>query len=117
MAKFEEVGRDNWEEFINSPKAVLMLGKTDCPACSAFAQELDAFCAASEDWNDVRFGKLIINQPGLAKFKKQSTWLASVRDLPFTVIYANGEVQKKFVGGGIDRLTNRLERLFGVEAA
>lgn len=112
MAKFEEIGRENWEEFINSPKAVLMLGKSDCPACAAFAEELDEFCASCEGWEDVRFGKLIINQPGLAGFKKQSPWLADVRDLPYTVIYADGEVAKTFMGGGIERLTNRLERLF-----
>lgn len=116
MAKFEEVGRDNWEEFINSPRAVLMLGKTDCPACHAFAQELDAYCESTPDWEDVRFGKLILNQPGLAGFKKQSPWLADVRDLPFTIIYADGEAHKKFLGGGIQRLVNRLERVFGEQS-
>ncbi len=116
MAEFEEVGRENWEEFISSPKAVLMLGKTDCPSCTAFAKELTAFCEeGAEGWEDVRFGKLIINQPGLAGFKKQNTWLADVRDLPYTLIYADGEIEKKFLGGGIDRLTNRLERVFGEE--
>lgn len=117
MAEFEEVGRHNWEEFINSPRAVLMLGKTDCPACEAFAEELTAFCAKDEDWQEVRFGKLIINQPGLAKFKKANTWLADVRDLPYTLIYADGEIQKRFLGGGIQRLTNRLERVFADQMA
>ncbi len=112
MATFEEVGRENWEEFINSPKAVLMLGKSDCQACQAFAEELNAYCTSCNDWENVRFGKLIINQPGLAGFKKQSPWLAKVTDLPYTVLYTEGEIVKKFMGGGIDRLTNRMERVF-----
>ncbi len=112
MATFEVIGRDNWEEFINSPKAVLMLGKSDCPACDAFGKELTDWCETCDGWDDVRFGKLIINQPGLAKFKKQSPWLADVTDLPFTVIYKDGEVQKTFMGGGLQRLTNRMERVY-----
>lgn len=112
MAVFEEIGRDNWEEFINSPKAVLMLGKSDCQACGEFAKELTKWCEGCEGWDDVRFGKLLIDQPGLAKFKKQSSWLADVTGLPFTVIYSDGEVQKTFLGGGVDRLTNRMERVW-----
>lgn len=112
MATFEQVGRDNWEEFINAPAAVLMLGKTDCPACIAFTAELEDWCASCEGWEDVRFGKLLIDVPGLAKFKKASPWLADVSDLPYTVIYKDGEVQRTFMGGGIERLTNRLERTF-----
>jgi hypothetical protein len=112
MATFEKVGRENWDEFINSPRAVLMLGKTDCAACNAFTEELEGWCDSCEGWDDVRFGKVLIDKPGLAKFKKQSPWLAQVTDLPYTVIYSDGEVQKTFMGGGIDRLTNRLERVF-----
>jgi hypothetical protein len=114
MATFEEITRENWEDFVNAPRAVLMLGKTDCPACSAFSEELVAFREQDETWSDVRFGKLLLDQPGLTGFKRASPWLAGVRDLPFTVIYADGEVQKSFLGGGLQKalLTNRLERVF-----
>lgn len=113
MPKFEEVGRENWEEFINSPRAVLMLGKTDCAACNEFTAELQEWLGSGvEGWDDVRIGKMVINKPGLSKFKKQSAWLADVTDLPYTVLYVDGEVKRSFMGGGIDRLTNRMERVF-----
>ena len=113
MATFEEVGRDNWEEFLASDQAVLMLGKTDCAACKAFAKELEAFVEETDDWDGVRIGKMYLDKPGLLGFKKASPWLADVRDLPYTVIYSDGEVEKSFLGGGIERLLRRMERVFG----
>ena len=115
MATFEEVDRDNWEEFLAEPKAVLMLGKTDCGACNEFSAELEAFVGDNDEWDEVRIGKMYLDKPGLLKFKKASPWLADVRDLPFTVIYVDGEVEKSFLGGGIDRLVNRMERVYGQE--
>lgn len=115
MATFEEVGRDNWEEFLAAPKAVLMLGKTDCKACNAFSDELESFVDENEGWEEVRIGKMYLDKPGLLKFKKASPWLADVRDLPYTVIYEDGDVQKSFLGGGVQRLVSRMERVYGDE--
>lgn len=111
MSRFETLDGESWESFVAADKAVLMLGKTDCGACAKFSEEIVEFLADQSKFEGVRFGKLFLDQRGLIGFKKANPWLADVTDLPYTVIYKNGEISKKFVGGGIDRLTNRLERL------
>ncbi|MEE9393209.1 MAG: hypothetical protein V3W41_11955 [Planctomycetota bacterium] len=112
MSDLEILDASNWEEFLKSPTAVLMLGKSDCQACSDWTVELKAFLTSEQNtFDSVRFGKLLLDQRGLIDFKKQSPWLADVDVLPFNVIYRDGEKVKDFAGSGIERLTNRLERL------
>ena len=111
MSEFETIDASNWEDFVNAPKAVLMLGKSDCEACNEWTTELKGWLAAGEGPDDVRFGKLLLDQRGLIDFKKASPWLAGVDVLPFNVIYRSGEKVKDFAGSGIERLTNRLARL------
>ena len=107
----EEITGENWRSFTESPLAVLVIGKTDCPNCATWTEELVSFLADDSEFGDVRFGKVLLDQRGLADFKKNNSWLADLDVLPFNVIYANGEKKKDFAGGGIDRLTNRLSRL------
>ncbi len=111
MSRFEQLDGESWETFVAAEKAVLMLGKTDCIACAKFSDEIESLLSDESKYQDVRFGKIYLDQRGLIGFKKANPWLSEVTDLPFTVIYREGELAKKFVGGGIDRLTNRLERL------
>lgn len=111
MSQLEEVNRENWEEFLGAPMAVLMLGKSDCQACQAWTLELNEFLANDDQFSDVRFGKLLLDQGGMGAFKKASPWLANVNDLPHNAIYVNGEKVKDFIGSGVERLTNRLNRL------
>lgn len=108
MRTLEIVDKETWEEFCGSDCAVLLIGKTDCEACRIWGEELEAFLGEDAEHTDVRFGKLFINVPGLHKFKKASPWLAEVTDLPYTVIYRGGVVEKSFYGGGVDRLVKRL---------
>ena len=111
MEHLEEIDGSNWEDFLNADVAVLMLARTDCDACDDFTEELEGFLAEDSEWSEVAFGKMFIDQPGLASFKKESCWLKDVRNLPFTAIYVDGELKKKFAGSGITRLTNRLDRV------
>ena len=107
------IDKENWEEFLKSPLAVLVLGKTDCAACNDWTEELKSFLEADEAFSDVRFGKMLLDQRGLANFKKTSPWLAEVDVLPFNVIYKDGEKVKDFAGSGTTRLVNRLNNLRG----
>ena len=111
MSRLEMIGSDNWEEFLKAPLAVLMLSKTDCAACNQWTEELTTFLDGDEEFKDVRFGKMLLDQRGLAGFKKISPWLAGVDVLPFNVIYKDGEKAKEFPGSGMDRLKNRLNNL------
>lgn len=107
----EEINGENWRSFTESALAVLVIGKTDCANCTTWSEELISFLADDTEFSDVRFGKVLLDQRGLADFKKNNTWLADLDVLPFNVIYVNGEKKKDFAGGGIDRLKNRLNRL------
>ena len=117
MIRLEKVDGDTWREFLSAPVAVLVLGKTGCPACQAFAYELEEYLADDAQphgdarWRHVRFGKMLLDERGLTDFKRASPWLADVDVLPFTQIYRAGERWKDFAGGGIDRLLRRLESL------
>ena len=114
--ELEKIDGQNWEAFLAAPAAVLMLGKSDCEACAAWTAELEAFLASDERWRQVRFGKLLLDKPGLIAFKRANPWIAELDVLPTNVIYLNGRESKRFAGGGIERLVARLERSAGEDA-
>lgn len=118
MSRLETIDGENWEEFVrSSPAAVLIVGKSDCPSCQAWAQELEQAVADPSVWPGVRFGKVLLDKPGLVSFKRANPWVAKLDALPHTVIYQQGEHTKDFVGGGWTRLENRLRRLLDPEGA
>jgi hypothetical protein len=109
--RLEQIDGSNWEDFLDGELTVLVLARTDCDACDESPEQLQEFLAEDEEWQDADFGKMFIDKPGLASFKKESPWLKDVRNLPYTAIYVDGEIEKEFAGSGISRLTNRLERV------
>jgi hypothetical protein len=111
MSRLEHVDGTSWRAFLGAPVAVLVLGKTTCPACQDYARDLEAFLATETRWPQVRFGKMSLDEGGLVDFKRASPWLVDVDTLPFTQIYVAGERWKDFAGGGVERLQQRLERL------
>lgn len=116
MSRLEKINRENWREFLASPTAVLMLGKSDCEACGKWTEELTTFLEEDTEWSSVRFGKLELDRGGMAEFKKENgSWLQELDDLPYTVIYSSGERVKEFFGSGVDRLVNRLRRVVGAD--
>lgn len=107
MVDVELLTKDNWQDFLKEPKAVLMLGKTTCEACKEWTADL-------KEWSDspegIRFGKINLDEPGWGRFKLQEKWVSEVDVLPFNAIYIDGENKKSWAGGGLDRLSNRLNR-------
>ena len=107
MVDIKLLTKDNWQDFLKEPKAVLMLGKTTCEACKEWTADL-------KEWSDspegVRFGKINLDEPGWGRFKLQEKWVSEVDGLPFNAIYIDGENKKSWAGGGLDRLSNRLNR-------
>jgi hypothetical protein len=113
MSRLEHVGGGEWRDFVGAPASVLVIGKRSCPACQAFTEELEAWLAEDDPAaRGVRFGKLLLDEPGLADFKRANAWLAAEIDtLPFVQLYRAGARWKDFAGGGIERLRRRLESL------
>ena len=110
LPELELLERSTWEDCISAPIAVLMLGKNDCAACATWTEDLSAYLASEDAPADVRFGKLLLDTPGLGRFKLVQPWVAEVDVLPFNAIFVNGERVKEWAGGNIDRLVNRLKR-------
>jgi len=111
MDRLEAIDGTNWQEFIENPWAVLVLGKTDCDQCAAYTEELHGFLATDAAPAAVRFGKMLLDRGGLVSFKRANPWLADVDVLPYTLIYRGGQKVGEFAGGGIERLRSRLRRL------
>ncbi len=109
--RLESIDGQTWEAFVAAPVAVLMLGKSDCEACRAWSTELSTWLGGDETYRHVRFGKLLLDTPGLISFKRANPWIADVDTLPFNLIYVDGERVKHFAGGGVERLVSRLERV------
>ena len=112
-SRLETIDASTWRDFLASPRAVLILAKTTCQHCADWSTELGAFLATDTRLTDVRFGKMYLDKPGLADFKRGNTWLAEVDDLPFNLLYVSGERRKSWPGGGVDRLLARLEAVEG----
>jgi hypothetical protein len=104
----EKVDGGNWREFVQSPLAVLVLGKSDCDACRAWSEELERFLAQDHEWTQVRIGKMFLDEGRLGEFKRENPWLADVDVLPFNLVYMAGEQVRSFPGDGIERLLTRL---------
>ena len=111
MSRLEAIDGTTWEGLLDAPWSVLMLGKSDCDHCNEYTEELHAFLAADQQYVDVRFGKILLDRGGLVSFKRANPWIAEVDVLPYTLIYRGGERVAEFAGGGIGRLTARLERV------
>jgi len=117
MSRLEILGRSSWEAFLGAPVAVLILGRSDCDHCKRWSEELAGYL--DEDatrWPGVRFGKLLLDTPGLADFKRANPWVAGLEMLPVTLIYRSGERAKEFAGGGVERLETRLRRVLQADA-
>ena len=141
MNRLEILEGEAWREVVNAPIAVIVLARSTCPVCRAWAEELTAFLETDERWKGVRFGEIFVNEddeeaeveedeedgtpdalaralsaavgPRGSFARANRDWLGEVKDLPHNVLYVRGERVKSWPGAGIDRLIARLE---GVQA-
>lgn len=113
MAKIETVDGTNWREFVGAPTALLMLSKTDCANCTTWTDELTGYLETDHPYENVRFGKVVLDRPGLAEFKREHPWIADLDDLPHNVVFVDGERTESWTGGGLERMITRLDRVLG----
>jgi hypothetical protein len=88
-----------------------MVGKTDCPACIKWTEELTSFLE-TQDIPGVRWGKLVLDGGGVTDFKRaHSGWLKDIFELPYNTLWTNGTQVKSWTGNNVDRLTTRLNNI------
>jgi hypothetical protein len=86
---------------------VLILSKSDCGYCAAYQRDIDAY--QEEGLIDgMSIGKLVLNEPGVAQFKRDNRWMADLSFLPHTLVYHRGQVIDSF---GTSKGIYLLERL------
>ena len=111
MTEIESLDHATWEEFLQLPVAVLILGKNECQACTDWTVQLNNWFASDIAPANVRFGKILLDAPGMSRFKLAQPWVSFVDILPFNAIFVNGDRVKEWAGGKLSRLQNQLERL------
>jgi len=111
MTELELLDQKSWEEFLSAPIAVLILSKNDCQACVEWAEELNTWFGSDTVPENVRFGKILLDTPGMGGFKLAQPWVSEIDILPFNAIFINGERVQEWAGGKLSRLQDQLERL------
>ena len=111
MTEIESLDHTTWEEFLQLPVAVLILGKNGCQACTDWTVQLNNWFASDTAPANVRFGKILLDAPGMSRFKLAQPWVSFVDILPFNAIFSQGERITEWSGGTLTGLQNRLKRL------
>lgn len=111
MTIIEQLDADSWESFLSAPLAVLILSKTECSSCISLIEELNIWISTGTVPLNVRFGKILLDTPGMGAFKLAQPWVSEIDILPFNAIFINGEHVQEWAGGNLSRLQNQLERL------
>ena len=83
------------ESVTGAPHGALILAKDGCGSCAEYEAEIRRL-QDRELLGDLVVGKLMLTQPGSRAFKRSNPWLATVEDLPYTVLYASGEKVDEF---------------------
>jgi hypothetical protein len=105
----------NLRELLASPRAVLVIGKSDCGHCVAYEREILALQAKGE-LDDVAIGKLLLDAPGSPRFKKENPWLGTLKALPHTLLFVGGEHVENFAASKGTYLVERIEAMMAAAA-
>lgn len=98
----------NIREVTGAPRAVLIIGKSDCGHCIRYEREIVELLERGE-FEGVTFGKLLLDAPGAPRFKRENPWLASLDALPHTLIFVDGKHVENFAASRAAYLQERLE--------
>jgi hypothetical protein len=98
----------NIRELLTSPRAVLVIGKSDCGHCVSYEREILALQAEGA-LDDVAIGKLLLDAPGSPRFKKENPWLGTLKALPHTLLFVDGEHLENFAASKGTYLVERIE--------
>lgn len=105
----------NIRELLAAPRAVLVIGKSDCGHCIAYEREILELQAKGE-LDDVAFGKLLLDAPGSPRFKKENPWLGTLKALPHTLLFVGGEHVENFAASKGTYLVERVEAVMTAPA-
>ena len=100
----------NVDEVRNAEIGVLILTKSDCGHCARYQQEITALRERGRLRGPV-IGKMVLDHPGSASFKRDNAWLSGLKNLPYTLIYRHGARVDEFEASKGSYLAERLADL------
>jgi len=99
---------DTVEAVLDAPHGALVLAKDDCDNCAAYEADIRRLQEQGQ-LGDLVVGKIILTRPGCRRFKRENPWLRGVADLPYTLLYADGEKVDEFAASRGTYLLERAE--------
>lgn len=105
----------NIRELLSEPRAVLVIGKSDCGHCISYEKEILEL-QGQGGLDGVAIGKLLLDAPGSPRFKKENPWLGTLKALPHTLIFVDGEHVENFAASKGAYLVERIEALTAAHA-
>jgi hypothetical protein len=102
------VDDDSVEHVLGAVHGALVLAKDGCDNCAAYEAEIRLLQEQGR-LGDLVIGKIMLTQPGCRRFKRENPWLRGVADLPYTLLYADGEKVDEFAASRGTYLLERAE--------
>ena len=108
MRRVRQVTDEDLAEILMAERAVLILTKSTCGSCGAYQAEIERLLERGK-LAGVPIGKLVLDQRGATRFKRENPWVAGLTALPYTVIYRHGMHVDGFSASKGSYLLERLE--------
>ena len=111
MATLELLDEETWEPFINAPISVLILSKDDCKGCSQLSDELGVWFSTEHVPSNIRYGKIMLDHPGMGRFKITHHWVSNIDIMPFIALFVDGERVSEWSGGNLSLFQRQIRQV------
>ena len=98
---------ENLPALLAAEQAVLILTKSNCGYCAAYQADIEALQARG-DLAGLTIGKVVLDQPGAGRFKRDNPWLARLDFLPYNLVYRRGQEVDRFAASRASYLQQRV---------
>jgi hypothetical protein len=108
--EFLTVDDRNLDEVRDANLGALILTTSDCDHCVQYQAEIAALRERGR-LREVVIGKMVLDRPGSAGFKRDNPWLAGLKNLPHTLVYQRGAKVDEFSASRGAYLLERIDDL------
>ena len=107
-AIFRDVDDATIGDLLAAERAVVILTKSTCGACTRYQQDIVRLMDRGA-FKGIVIGKLTLDRPGGARFKRDNPWVSEVSFVPYTVLYREGEPVNAFAASKASFLAEQIE--------
>jgi hypothetical protein len=101
------VDDSNLGQLLRAQRAALILTTSACGYCADYTAQVAALQARGT-LDGVLVGKIVLDRPGVQRFKRDNFWLGRLAALPYTVLYRHGRQVDGFGASGGAYLLERV---------